>query len=298
MSHGDVLTADIAVIGPGAVGATIAAELTRAGQEPLLCGRTERCETTVERTDHPPVRLGPVWTDPAGLGPVRWLVLAVKAHQTPRAADWLRALAGPETTVLVLQNGVDQQALVSPLVPAATVVPSVVWFSAEAVAPDRVTVHNTPRLTLPDSPGGRAAADLLADTVCDVEVAADYETRAWRKLTQNAVVGLTVLAGRHMGMFRRADIAGLARAYAAEIVAVAGARGVELGSRTPEEVVEALAALPAERSSSITRDHELGHRLEWEARNDAIRRYGAELGIPTPISDVVVPLLAAASDDP
>ncbi len=47
---------------------------------------------------------------------------------------------------------------------------------------------------------------------------------------------------------------------------------------------------------SITRDREQGLPLEWEARNDVIRRYGAALGVPTPISDVVGPLLAAASD--
>jgi 2-dehydropantoate 2-reductase len=287
---------EIAVIGPGAVGATIAAELARAGHELLLCGRTERRAIVVERAGHAAVTLGPVRTDPAGLRPVRWLLLAVKAHQTHGAAGWLSALADSETTVLVLQNGVDQRDLVSPLVPTATVVPSVVWFSAESVSADRMLVHNEPRLTLPDDPGGRAVSALLADTGCVVEVAADYELRAWRKLTQNAVAGLTVLAGRRLGIFRRADIAVLARAYAAEIMAVAGALGVELDPRTPDDVADGFAALPAEHGSSITRDREQGHPLEWEARNEVIRRHGAALGVPTPISDVVVPLLAAASD--
>lgn len=100
---------EIAVIGPGAIGATIAAELTRAGHEILLCGRTERPETVVERAGHAMVTLGPVRTQPAGLRPVRWLLLAVKAHQTEGARAWLNTLADAETTVLVLQNGVDQR---------------------------------------------------------------------------------------------------------------------------------------------------------------------------------------------
>lgn len=184
----------------------------------------------------------------------------------------------------------------SPLVPTATVVPSVVWFSAEALAANRMLVRDEPRLALPDDAGGRAVAGLLADTACVAEVTADYELTAWRKLTQNAVSGLTVLAGQRLGMFRRGDIAELARAYAAEILAVGAAHGVELDPRTPDEVADTFAAMPVIKGSSITRDREQGYPLEWEARNGVIRRLGAALRIPTPISDVVVPLLAASSD--
>lgn len=39
----------------------------------------------------------------------------------------------------------------------------------------------------------------------------------------------------------------------------------------------------------------VGRPLEWDARNGVVQRLGAKHGIPTPVSDVVVPLLAAAS---
>jgi len=295
MTSANMQDSTIAVVGPGAIGATIAGELTRAGHEVRLCGRTERRQLIVERAGYADVSLGPVLADPAGWRPVRWLVLAVKAHQTRDAEPWLTALTGTGTTVLVLQNGLEQQALVSPFAPAATIVPSVVWFSAEK-STDRVLVRGEPRLTLPDDSGGRAVAQLLADTGCVTEVTAEYQGRAWRKLVQNAVVALTVLTGRRQGIFRRADIAALARSYAAEIMAVAAALGIELDPRTPDEVLDAFASAPTDQSSSITRDSEQGHSLEWEARNDVIRRYGASSGVPTPISDVIVPLLAAASD--
>lgn len=184
----------------------------------------------------------------------------------------------------------------TPFAPASRIVPAVVWFSAEAVAAHRIRVIDEARLTLPDDRGGRDVARLMANTACAVEVTADYEQKAWRKLTQNALAGLTVLAGRRLGMFRRPDIAELGRAYGAEISTVAKALGVALDPGIPDEVVTHLAAMPAEHGSSITRDREQGHPLEWKARNDVIRRHGAALGVPTPISDVVVPLLAAASD--
>jgi 2-dehydropantoate 2-reductase len=55
--------------------------------------------------------------------------------------------------------------------------------------------------------------------------------------------------------------------------------------------------MPADLGSSILFDREAGRRLEWEACNGVVRRIGARRGIPTPVSDVIVPLLAAASGE-
>ncbi len=38
--------------------------------------------------------------------------------------------------------------------------------------------------------------------------------------------------------------------------------------------------------------------LEWDTRNGVVQRRGRAHGLPTPISDLVVPLLAAAGDGP
>ncbi len=41
-----------------------------------------------------------------------------------------------------------------------------------------------------------------------------------------------------------------------------------------------------------------GRPLEWDIRNGVGQRRGRQHGIPTPLSDIIVPLLAAASDGP
>src|SRR4051812_49667119 len=95
----------------------------RAGAELVLCGRTPLEGRGVGEEVVP----GRVLTDPAA---VPWraevVLLAVKAHQTAAAAPFLRAVAGADTIVAVLQNGVEQRALVEPHVPGAAVVPTVV----------------------------------------------------------------------------------------------------------------------------------------------------------------------------
>jgi 2-dehydropantoate 2-reductase len=279
----------VAVVGPGAIGATVAAAVRG---DVLLCGRTPHERLVVEReggaTEVVP---GPVLTDPAAAGPADVVLLAVKAHQTAGAAPWLAALCTPETVVVVLQNGVEQRELVTPLAQDATVLPAVVWVPAEALAPGRVRVRGELRLTLPDEPAAHAIAQLIDG----VELSGDFATLAWRKLAINAVAGLMVLAGRRAGMFQRPAIRVLARDLAAETLAVARAEGADLPEAVADELVEEFAGYPEDLGSSILFDREADRELEWDARNGVVTRLGARHGIATPVSDVIVPLLAAAS---
>jgi 2-dehydropantoate 2-reductase len=290
-------TCRVAVIGPGAVGAVFAAAAQQAGPgQVVICGRRPLGALVVCPDGQRPIAIdAPVITDPGQLsGPADWVFLAVKAHQTEGAGGWLRALAGPETVVVVLQNGVEHHQRVGPLAGPATVLPAVVWCPAETVAAGRVRLRGEPRLIVPMGEPGRRLARML-DGAAQVDLVPDFTTEAWRKLCVNAVAGLMALAGRRADVFRQAEMAALARALAAECSAVARAEGARLGDGAVDEVVAHFAAMPADRSSSILADREAGRPLEWDARNGVVRRLGIRHGIPTPVSDVIVPLLAAAS---
>jgi 2-dehydropantoate 2-reductase len=88
----------------------------------------------------------------------------------------------------------------------------------------------------------------------------------------------------------------LTKSYAAEIAAVAAAVGVELPPSIGDQVLAELRVMPPGLGSSITFDAEAGRELEWEARNGVVQRLGRRHRVPTPISDLVVPLLASASE--
>jgi 2-dehydropantoate 2-reductase len=289
----------VALIGPGAIGTTVAAALHEAGRTPTLCGRTAREQLELHHDGGRIVVPGPVRTDPAGIqDPVDLVLVAVKATQVAAAAPWLATLCGPETVVCVLQNGVEQEALVGPHVPGCPVLPSVVWFPAQAEPDGSVWLRGDPRLTLPDTPASEVVLAALRGTRCSVEVAADFTALTWHKLLQNAVAGLMVLAGRRSGMFARADITELSLAYLRECLAVARAEGADLGDGVPEEILTTFQGFPPDMGTSILADRQAGRPLEWDSRNGVVQRRGRAHGIPTPISDLVVPLLAAGSDGP
>ncbi|CAB3662581.1 oxidoreductase [Achromobacter kerstersii] len=289
----------VAIIGPGAIGTTVAAALHEAGRTPLLCGRSPRDSLTLLDGDRRIIVPGPVQTDPANIRrTVELVFLAVKATQVESASEWLAALCGPETVVCVLQNGVEQLEQIAAHAPRAKIVPAVVWFPAQAQPDGSVRLRGDVRLTLPDTPASRVVANSLRDTRCVVDITATFKSEAWRKLMQNAVAGLMALTHRRSGMFARPDIAKLALAYLQECLAVARAEGAELGDNVPQEILHKFQAAPADMGTSILTDRVAGRPLEWDIRNGVIARRGQAHGIPTPISDVLVPLLAASSDGP
>ncbi|GAB3914439.1 2-dehydropantoate 2-reductase [Microlunatus endophyticus] len=289
----------VAIVGPGAIGTTVAAALHEAGRSPLLCGRTARKTLEFREDDNVIVVPGPVRTDPGLVEePVDLVFLAVKSTQIEAAAPWLSALCRPHTIVCVLQNGVEQESMIAPYVPGCPVLPAVVWFPAQVQPDASVWLRSPARLTLPDVPAAGVVRQALGGTRCSVELAADFTSVTWRKLLQNAVAGLMVLSGRRSGMYRRTDIAELAVAYLRECLEVARAEGAVLGDEVPEQIIDSFQVYPTDLGTSILADREAGRPLEWDIRNGVIQRRGRAHGIPTPISDVVVPLLAAASEGP
>ena len=289
----------IALIGPGAIGTTIAAALHEVDRAPLLCGRTAHSQLTLRHDEGEIVVPGPVLTEPAAIQqPVDLVFVAVKTTQVAESAAWLAALCDEKTVVCALQNGVEQKAQLAPLVNGATVLPSVVWFPAQREPDASVWLRAKPRLTLPDVPQAQRVVEALNGTRCAVDLSADFLSIAWRKLLQNAAAGLMVLANRRAGMFSRDDITDLALAYLRECLAVARAEGAVLNDDVPQEIVGNFQRAPADLGTSILADRQANRPLEWDIRNGVIQRLGHARGIAVPISDVLVPLLAAASEGP
>ncbi|SAL29666.1 2-dehydropantoate 2-reductase [Caballeronia sordidicola] len=289
----------VALVGPGAIGTTMAAALHEVGRSLTICGRSAR-EQLELRFDGGRVAVpGPVRIDPAEIKNTFDLVfVAVKSTQVEAAAPWLSALCSAKTVVCVLQNGVEQKTLFAPYLSGGPVLPSVVWFPAQREPDGSVWLRGKARLALPDTPATSVVLAALRGTRCSVDVAADFTSVAWRKLLQNAVAGLMVLTGRRAGMFSRTDITNLSLAYLQECLEVARADGATLNDGVPQEIIDGFHSSPADLGTSILADRQAGRPLEWDSRNGVVQRCGRSRGIPTPISDLVVPLLAAASDGP
>lgn len=289
----------IALIGPGAIGTTIAAILHEAGHTPTICSRSVLTNLSLQFDEQQIVIPGPTCNQPDNIKhPYNLVFVAVKSTQIEGTTPWLAKLCDDKTIVCVLQNGVEQKNRFSPYVSEAQILPSVVWFPAQRQSATSVWLRGKPKLTLPNTTAAHEVMSVLRETRCAVDLATDFTSIAWRKLLQNAVAGLMVLTGRHAGMFSRTDITHLAECYLQECLSVARAEGAVLDNQVIQEIIQGFQQSPADLGTSILADRVAGRPLEWDVRNGVIKRFGNRHGIATPISDLIIPLLAAASDGP
>lgn len=287
----------ISIIGPGAIGATVAALLAQNPAHAVsVCARTPIDHLRIDSptgtlTAHPVIYL-----DPATAEPADWVLIATKAYDVAGAATWLRRLRGPNTRVAVLQNGVEHVARFAPYVPREFIVPVIVDIPAERQGPGHIHQHRDGTLLVPESPDGDAFVSLFTLPGLAVSAVADFPTHAWRKLTVNAVGAVSALVDKPARIAARAPIAEIMTAIAREAITVGRAEGANLADSFAEEIVNGYRTTTSNFINSLHADRLAGRPLETDARNGAVIRIGRQHGIPTPINQMIVALLEAAAD--
>jgi len=294
--------ATVGIIGLGSIGGVIAGLLCALDRHDIIaCVRHPLERLTVEQSDgaiEVPIK---ALTDPTEAEPRDWVLLCTKAHDTLSSAPWLQRLCGPRTRVAVLQNGIGHAERLAPLVGAATIVPTIVYYNGERLAPDRVRFRRAGEyeFAVSEDPDGRAFAELLEGTSMRVLRSPDFNTLAWRKLLINAVANpITALTQRRQAVFRREDVKTLCLAILDEAAAVGRADGARLAADEAEKILATLLTYPADAGTSMYFDRLGGRPLEVEALTGAIVAAGERHHVPTPLNRMLLTLLRATSDPP
>lgn len=286
----------IAVIGPGAVGGTVAAWLA---QNPAyavtVCVRTPFESLAVETPEGPITATSRVATSPEGLSPVDWVLVATKTYDSAGALAWLDVLVGPETRVAILRNGVEHTVPFEGKVAAAGLIPAVVDIPAERSAPGRVLQRLNGWIKVPAGDAGEAFAALFAHTPIDLLVVEDFTTEAWKKLALNCAGAVNALVLKTAIVAHDEGAADVMRTLVRECVAVGRAEGADLSDDLADQVVAGYRRQVPESMNSLHADRAAGRPMELDARNGVIVRKGAAHGIATPANAMIVALLNAAA---
>jgi 2-dehydropantoate 2-reductase len=301
--HNPQTSLRVAVVGLGSIGGVAAGCLAAAGRyDVVACVRRPLDRLTLERpedgkdnTVELPLR---ALTDPALAETADWVLLCTKAQQTAAAAPWLKKLCTSATRVAVLQNGIDHVARVKPLADGATVIPVIVYYNGERLAPDRVRLRHVGKydVVVADDANGRSFAQLLEGTPLRVSLSEDFTTLAWRKLLINAVHPITALVLQRQAVLRRPDVQELCRAVLEEAIAVARADGARLADDEVARTMATLMTFSGELGTSMYFDRLAGRKLEVEALTGAIVAAAKRHGIATPLNGALLTLLRAAND--
>lgn len=288
--------AHIAVVGPGSVGVFFAGHLAAAGHDVISCARRPFQRYVIESSEFPLDIEAKVVTDPGAIeAPADWVLVCVKAHQTEGTANWLAALCGQDTRVLVVQNGIEHDR-VDPLTNGAPSVPAVVYCGAELVAPGRIAHSASGRLIVPSEPFGSELAGLFENSQAELAASGNFVTHQWRKLSMNVMAnGLTALTGRRMSVIGEPGVQPIAVALVRECSQLAQAEGADLDPAQAESIVETMVASGRDGGTSMLYDTLAGRPTEHDAIHGAALRRAEQLGIDTPTIRLVHGLLDAKS---
>ena len=298
----------IAIVGAGAMGCVYAALMADAGNEvwavdtwqehvDAIAAKGLRLEgASGDRT----VALGAT-TDPAAAGPCDLVIIATKAPQVEAAAAGARALLGPETPVLTIQNGLGSAAKVARIVgPERVIVGVVGGFGASIRAPGHAHHNGMELVRLGESDGAvtprlERIAALWRDAGFTVRCFDDIAQLVWEKLICNVCYsGTAALTGLTVGaIIEDPDAWPIASGCAQEAYRVARARNIRLDIDDPVAYVRDFGAKIPDARPSMLLDHMSGRRSEIDAINGAIPPEALALGLEAPCNSLVSALVRA-----
>ncbi len=296
----------LAIVGVGGVGGYFGGHLARTGTDVRFLARGAHLRAlksdglTVLSDVGPIDRLKiRVTDDPAEIGPVDAVLLAVKLADTEAAIAQMRPLVGPGTAVASLQNGVDAVERMSAAFGRERVLGGVCHIAIAIEQPGVIRHTGTmARITLGELGGRRterltALVDACKRAGLNITEAPDISRTIWEKFVfLSAFSGVTALSRSAIGPIRD-DADGrlfIGRALA-ESTAVARARGIAFANDHVEKAMAFVANLPGAMKASMLHDLERGAKLELPWLSGAVVRLGRESGVPVPTHETIVAAL-------
>ena len=200
------------------------------------------------------------------------VLFAVKLWDTETAGEQARALVGPSTRVITLQNGVDSVERLAPILGDDATIGGATYVVASIVRPGVIRHTGATAKIRCGRLDGRPDA-VLAGYVEQIKAAGIDITLAdrmlldlWKKFVLlSGTSGITASTRQPLGVIRDdAHMRAFFYKLMHETMAVARTAGVEFPADFPEELDRSVAAFPPTMKASMANDLDMGNRLELD----------------------------------
>jgi 2-dehydropantoate 2-reductase len=295
----------IAVFGAGGVGGYFGARLAKGGADVRLIARGAhldaiRANGLRVRSENGDLHLLlPATESPEEVGPVDLVLLSVKSTDTRDAVRRLAPLLADETSVLCIQNGIDNEDRIAEGIGEARVLPGVAYIFATISEPGVIEHQGRlARLVFGEWSGTTSERVERILEACrasgiDAEISSSIRGDLWRKFAMIcATAGMTAAVRLPIGEIR-ASTAALAmyRRIVEEVVAVATAEGVALPAETIERILDVARSVPGHWYTSLHYDLTHGKPIELDALHREVVRRARAHGIDAPMCEAVCAIL-------
>jgi 2-dehydropantoate 2-reductase len=298
----------IAVMGSGGVGGFYGGRLANAGCDVHFVARGAHLAAMrahglkIENKEQGDIHVASVnvTEDPASIGIVDVVIIAVKLKDTEAAARAVKSIVGPHTALLSLQNGVIKDDILRKHYPAAQIMGGVAYVATHVDRPGVILqVGAMQRMIFGEYDGKRSAraeallTALLAAGI-KAELSDDIRRTLWEKYTfLVGLSGTTTTMRSTIGPIRthprtRAFLHSLFN----EVVAVGRAHGVKLPADYADDRLAFADSVPSTMTSSMHHDLERGNPLEVEWLAGGVVTLGEAVGIAAPANRAVWDILS------
>ncbi|MBI1728649.1 MAG: 2-dehydropantoate 2-reductase [Candidatus Rokubacteria bacterium] len=302
----------IVVMGSGGTGGYFGAKLARAGEDVTFVARGAHLEAIRAQGLRVKSAIDGEWVVRApaverldGLPPADLVLFCVKSFDTVSAGEAIKPVVGPDTGVLPVQNGVDNEERLERILGPGHVMGGVAQVLSTIEAPGIVSHRFLGRMVFGEMDGReseRARAFLQACERAGIqaEISANMLRVLWEKYMFIAAhAGMTALTRSPAGVVRAVpETRAMYRLMLAEMVALGNAAGAGLGEDLADTAMGMLDNLGAAFTSSLHHDLAEGKRLELDALHGHAVRLGERHGISTPMLFAVYAALKPYADGP
>lgn len=282
----------ISIIGPGAIGGTLAGWLSKHSTNDVsICARTT-FERLILDTPFGIIDSSPrIYTKPEDTEKVDWVIVATKTYHVESAVPWFKHLCHEGTRVAVVQNGVEHMSCLAGHFPQELTVPVVIDCPAMRSAPGRIKQLGPIDLALPDDQNSLDFADLFNDPTISIRHLENWKTAAWNKLCTNASGAVCALTNQGANIAKNPVAARIMENLIREVIAVGRAEGAQINDSVIKDIIASQSSAPDGATNSIHGDLIDKRPMEWSARNGVVARFGEKHGIATPYNKMAADIL-------
>lgn len=288
----------IAIYGSGGLGGYYGARLAEAGHEVGFIARGAHLEAIRANGLKVLSPLGDAHlksplasSNPADIGPVDVVIVAVKTWQVTEAAQAMKPMVGKDTMVVPFLNGVEAPDELAAVLGKGPVLGGLSKVFSLIEAPG-VIRHLNPGAyieigELDGKPSARVEVlrAAFAGAGADAKASAGIRLALWKKLlTVSSWAGLGALARSPMGVIMKTpETRALVELAMDEGIAVGRKLGHDIGDGFKAELMGFYDGLPEGSTASMQRDLMAGKPSELDAWNGAIVRFGVKTCVDTPV---------------
>ena len=287
----------IAVMGTGGVGGYFGGKLAVSGEEVHFIARG--AHLTAIRTSglrvysangDITVQPAAATDNPASIGPVDVVMIAVKLWSTDDALRDAKPLVGPNTTVVSFQNGVVATDAIIKAYGREHAWGGVANIAAVIESPGVIRHTGTMALLTIGELDGKISErlqrfiDACSKAGVQAKATDDIQKALWEKFVFLAAAsGMTSLTRLPLGAIReQPETRALTAQVMSEVAAVGKAKGAHLDADLVDKLMQRLDTMPREMVASMLGDLERGGRLELPWLSGGVVAMGKALGIATP----------------